>query len=1011
MKIFANKSIWKKIVLIFLLIISISFVAPLPAQASVGGELMKPVCDLLVGLGDGVIKIIHIGILGQDSTLLRIHEGGMGSFVNIVLKVAAIAVAICTLVVVAAAIPAVLGAGIPTTLAAGGVLVKGIAAVAGKFAAGAAIAGVMFFASGAFSNQIVLPLYTISPEEIFRNKIPVFDVNFVNPDSNPINSKWINEIKLDALTYGNRLNEEAKTSNGEYRVQQEGETFPTIDEVKNKGTKLEGEDVKKYYNTSQEFSVVPENQYGKVYVYVYKEGDKEYIVKSEPGVGYIYTDSEVMIKVDKNTNTSTNISASNPEDNQIFGISFLLQDTISKGYHNLRIIAIVGMMSVLVYIGIRITISAAAEQKAKYKELLKDWFVGMVLLFSMHYIMNFSNVAVYKLTEVFNSINPTQMIPIIEDDFKGKSGLVVKTLDEYDVPQAVEDRILWKAGEGENSKYVEWHTNLMGAIRIKAEERKDDGTEEAFIGYSLMFVVMVIYTISFAWIYLRRVVYMAFLTLIAPLVALTYPIDKVNDGHAQGFNYWFKEYIFNLLIQPVHLLIYTLLVSSAAELATKHWIYSLVVLGFLVNAEKIVRKMFNFKAENAPGLMSGPVAAGLTMTGMRWLMGHGPKANQNKGNSSEDSKNNIGAANETKMRDLLNGTTTTTTTTTTNNNNNSVENKPTRNKRTISVNNALDDDITSTDLLSDLMSDSSSDSSSSSSTGSSSDSSSSSSTGSSSSSSTRSSSSSSTRLSSDSSSDSSSSSSSGQKIGRWQGFMNGLSNMSNRYISDKKNKIVQDAREGKSLKALTKGAVGVAGGATLGALGLAAGVASGETSKAFQNTAIGAAGGFKLASGMGSYVADDLDFEGLAEAYGRGAMGTEAYDLKQAEKYAEEYASRKDVISTVQKKSKESSWSKSAEKTQELAKIYGVGEGFYDAGLWMKFEKMQDKIRHDSGNRVSIAEARKRAVASKKIHDNFYDKTKSKGEIEKAMMDSMNIDESQARIMSKAMYDWNEILN
>ena len=40
---------------------------------------------------------------------------------------------------------------------------------------------------------------------------------------------------------------------------------------------------------------------------------------------------------------------------------------------------------------------------------------------------------------------------------------------------------------------------------------------------------------------------MAFLTIIAPLVALTYPIDKINDGKAQAFNMWFKEYIFNLL--------------------------------------------------------------------------------------------------------------------------------------------------------------------------------------------------------------------------------------------------------------------------------------------------------------------------------------------------------------------------------------------------------------------------------------------------------------------------------
>ena len=34
------------------------------------------------------------------------------------------------------------------------------------------------------------------------------------------------------------------------------------------------------------------------------------------------------------------------------------------------------------------------------------------------------------------------------------------------------------------------------------------------------------------------------------------PIDKLNDGQAQAFNMWLKEFIFNILIQPFHLLIY-----------------------------------------------------------------------------------------------------------------------------------------------------------------------------------------------------------------------------------------------------------------------------------------------------------------------------------------------------------------------------------------------------------------------------------------------------------------------
>ena len=48
----------------------------------------------------------------------------------------------------------------------------------------------------------------------------------------------------------------------------------------------------------------------------------------------------------------------------------------------------------------------------------------------------------------------------------------------------------------------------------------------------------------FTWIYIKRAITVAFLTLMAPLVAITYPIDKINDGQAQAFDRWLKEYIF-----------------------------------------------------------------------------------------------------------------------------------------------------------------------------------------------------------------------------------------------------------------------------------------------------------------------------------------------------------------------------------------------------------------------------------------------------------------------------------
>lgn len=57
---------------------------------------------------------------------------------------------------------------------------------------------------------------------------------------------------------------------------------------------------------------------------------------------------------------------------------------------------------------------------------------------------------------------------------------------------------------------------------------------------------------------------------------------------------WFKEYVFNIIIQPFHLIIYTVLVSSAIELATSSMIYAIIAIYFVIPAEKLLRKFFGF---------------------------------------------------------------------------------------------------------------------------------------------------------------------------------------------------------------------------------------------------------------------------------------------------------------------------------------------------------------------------------------------------------------------------------
>ena len=118
---------------------------------------------------------------------------------------------------------------------------------------------------------------------------------------------------------------------------------------------------------------------------------------------------------------------------------------------------------------------------------------------------------------------------------------------------------------------------------------------------------------------------MAFLTLIAPMVALTYPIDKVSDGKAQAFNMWLKEYSYNALVQPVHLLLYKILLGSAIGLAAKNPIYAVVCLGFIIAAERLVKQMFGFNKASGGTVGSLAGAAGVSMVASKALQGFAKK--------------------------------------------------------------------------------------------------------------------------------------------------------------------------------------------------------------------------------------------------------------------------------------------------------------------------------------------------------------------------------------------------
>mgnify|MGYP004646802671 CR=1 FL=1 len=168
-----------------------------------------------------------------------------------------------------------------------------------------------------------------------------------------------------------------------------------------------------------------------------------------------------------------------------------LSKVIGSWYKGFRNLAIVGLLSVLVYLGIRILISTAATDKAKYKESLQDWVVALCLVFVIHFIM---------------------------------SGILMLS-DNVTALLAGSDNSMYKVTAiDEDGKANYFNTNLTGLIRLHSQgEDWHDAT-----AYAIMYLVIVAYTAVFTFMYFKRLLYIAFLTMIAPLVALTYPIDKAR---------------------------------------------------------------------------------------------------------------------------------------------------------------------------------------------------------------------------------------------------------------------------------------------------------------------------------------------------------------------------------------------------------------------------------------------------------------------------------------------------
>lgn len=272
-----------------------------------------------------------------------------------------------------------------------------------------------------------------------------------------------------------------------------------------------------------------------------------------------------------------------------------LRSTVASWYRVLRYISIVGLLSILIYLGIMIIFSSSSEKKADYKSSIVNWVIAMVLVFAMHYIMAFVIIVIQKITTLLG-------------DSIGNIKVVF----------------------GSDKTFM---TNFIGLARFQAQQyslRKQ-------LIYIVIYITFITLTFKFTFIYFSRTLKMALLTIFAPLVAMVYPLDKKGNGKSRVFSFWIREYTYNALLQPMHLLLYDILIGSAVKISVNNPVYVIVALFYIAEAEKLFKKIFGFN--RASGGMVGGLAGSTSALVMATSIWNGTKKLKNTLSQSNTSGN------------------------------------------------------------------------------------------------------------------------------------------------------------------------------------------------------------------------------------------------------------------------------------------------------------------------------------------------------------------------------------
>jgi len=204
----------------------------------------------------------------------------------------------------------------------------------------------------------------------------------------------------------------------------------------------------------------------------------------------------------------------------------------------------------IIYAGARLGAATLARDRAVWKKVIMTIFLSMAFVFFVQYIVIFLNYIVDRIMDSLWSI---------------RKGLENNGYSSFEVSLVVNNLLV-------NTKNASGFRSIL---------------------YCIEYCVFVVFEVIFFFKYFVRALKLMLLVVISPVIAFFNAWDKISGKDNNVLGEWFSQYISNLVLQPMHAVIYLIFIFTASEIALRAPLLGIVFIWALSRSEKIVKLMLN----------------------------------------------------------------------------------------------------------------------------------------------------------------------------------------------------------------------------------------------------------------------------------------------------------------------------------------------------------------------------------------------------------------------------------